>query len=51
MSAVPAWLYVSMCVIVPCLIGLAVYGLFELWDRRRSRRHAESEPVVIEYQI
>ena len=47
----PAWLYVPMCVIVPCLIGLAVYGLFELWDRRRARTRPDSEPVTIDYLI
>ncbi len=47
----PGWLYIVLCVVVPCLIGLSVYGLFELWDRRRARRNDESEPVVIDYLI
>jgi len=32
------WLYALECIVAPCALGTAVYGLFALWNglRRRS---------------
>ena len=47
----PSWLYALECVVVPCLIGLAVYGLFELWDRRRRRARPDAGLPPTDYMI
>ena len=44
-------LHAALCVLVPLAIGLAVFGLFELWDRRRTQGAKPAEPPTIDYLI
>jgi hypothetical protein len=44
------WLYAIECVVLPCSIGAVMFGLFDLWDRRR-RAKAEAALPTIEYFI
>jgi hypothetical protein len=43
-------LHAFACVVIPCLIGLTMYAVFEVWDRRR-RKHKRVELPVIDYMI
>ena len=45
------WLHALTCVAVPCLIGLTMYVLFGVWDRRRQRARPGDELPVIDYMI
>ena len=45
------WLYVFECIAVPCLLGTAIYFLFNVWDRSRRRAKAEDALPVIDYLI
>ena len=44
-------LHVLACVIVPCLVGSLMYGVVELWDRRRRRSDANDGLPAIDYLI
>jgi hypothetical protein len=50
-AAMPLGLYALLCVLVPCAIGVTMYGLFELWERHRQRGRLERERPVIDYLI
>jgi hypothetical protein len=39
-------LYALACVVIPCLIGLTMFALFELWDRRRRKAQRASLPII-----
>lgn len=45
-----SWLHALLCIAVPCAIGLSMYVLFGIWDRRRQRKHSAAIPDV-DYQI
>ena len=45
------WRYVLACVLVPCVVGVAMYALFELWDRRRRAGRAGAALPRIDYSI
>jgi hypothetical protein len=47
----PAWMHALVCVLVPCFIGASMYGMFELWDRRRRRASDRQGLPVIDYTI
>jgi hypothetical protein len=47
----PLWSYALACVVVPCLIGVTMYALFELWERRRRRSRPDAPPPMIDYWI
>jgi len=49
--AMQAWLHALECVLVPCVIGVSMFGVFELWDRRRRRGKAADGLPVIDYTI
>ncbi len=46
-----SWPYALACIVVPCLMGLAMYGVTELWDRRRKRTRPDAPLPVIDYMI
>jgi hypothetical protein len=48
MSAVP---YTIACVLLPCALGLGMFALFELWDRRRRAKRPGAELPRIDYSI
>jgi hypothetical protein len=43
---VTGWLYTCACVLVPCGVGVLMYGAFEFWDRRRRRIPKDRLPVI-----
>lgn len=45
------WLYAVECVAVPCAIGAVMFGLFDLWDRRRRKNKPGDGLPEIEYFI
>jgi hypothetical protein len=45
------WIHAVESVLVPCFIGASMYGLFELWDRRRRRTSDREGLPVIDYTI
>jgi hypothetical protein len=49
MSSSP-W-YALACVAVPCRIGLTVYAVFELWERKRRRAKRSGPLPRIDYLI
>jgi hypothetical protein len=46
-----AWIHALECVLVPCVIGASMFGVFELWDRTRRRRKDHEGLPVIDYTI
>jgi hypothetical protein len=46
-----AWFHALECVLVPCVIGVSMFGVFELWDRRRRRVSDPKGLPVIDYTI
>jgi hypothetical protein len=46
-----SWFHALECVLVPCVIGAAMFGVFELWDRRRRRMKSREGLPVIDYII
>jgi len=49
--AMAAWIHALECVVVPCMIGGSMFGVFELWDRRRRRAKGSEGLPVIDYTI
>jgi hypothetical protein len=45
------WLYALACVVVPAVVGAAMYGAFEVWDRQRRRGPSGEGLPVIDYSI
>jgi len=46
-----SWLYALACVAVPCAIGLTMYVLFDLWNRRRTTTRPDHPLPPIDYMI
>jgi hypothetical protein len=47
----PPWLHALACVAVPCAIGGAMYGLFEIWNRLRAAGKNRDALPPVDYMI
>jgi hypothetical protein len=46
------WIHALECVLVPCIIGVSMFGAFELWDRSRRKRTRDHKGLpLIDYSI
>jgi hypothetical protein len=50
-ASMNGWLYALECVALPCAIGIAMYVLFGVWDRRRRRVSDDNGLPPIDYSI
>jgi hypothetical protein len=44
------WVYALECVAAPAAVGLAMYALFEAWDKRRRSNRDDGLPHI-DYHI
>jgi hypothetical protein len=45
------WAYALECVALPCAIGLVMYVVFGVWDRKRRRASKGAGLPYIDYHI